>query len=177
MKILRWGIILLSLINLWGCTHMSPLPELKTVEAVDLQKYLGVWYEIATIPASFEKDCVGVTATYSQRPDGKIKVLNQCRVKTLEGPAKKAEGRAWVVDARTNAKLKVSFFLWFAGDYWIIELGKDYDYAVVGSPDREYLWILARAPRMDEALYQDLLKRIANHGYDTGRIKKTLQGS
>jgi apolipoprotein D and lipocalin family protein len=154
---------------------MSRLPELKTVPAVDLNKYLGLWYEIAAIPTAFEKDCVGVTATYTMRPDGKIRVFNHCWKKTLDGQEAKIEGRAWLPDPKDTAKLKVSFFLWFAADYWIIELGKEYEYAVVGNPGRDYLWILSRAPQMNETLYQALLQRIAGHGYDVQRLHKTLQ--
>jgi apolipoprotein D and lipocalin family protein len=148
---------------------------LQVVPRVDLDRYLGTWYEIATIPQRFQKDCVGVTATYTLRDDGKIGVLNTCRKKTLDGELKTAKGKAWVVDKETNAKLKVQFFWPFRGDYWIIELDPDYQYAVVGHPDRKYLWILSRTPHMDEALYQDLMQRIANKGYDPSLIKRTLQ--
>jgi apolipoprotein D and lipocalin family protein len=148
---------------------------LQVVPRVDLDRYLGTWYEIATIPQRFQKDCVGVTATYTLRDDGKIGVLNTCRKKTLDGELKTAKGKAWVVDKETNAKLKVQFFWPFRGDYWIIELDPDYQYAVVGHPDRKYLWILSRTPHMDEALYQDLMQRIANKGYDLSLIKRTLQ--
>lgn len=167
----------LGMVLLGACTHVPAGPPLKTVSNVDLQKYLGTWYEIATIPAWFEKDCTAVTATYSLRPDGKIKVVNQCRKKTLDGPLNKIEGRAWIADGKDASKLKVSFFLWFAGDYWIIELDHDYRYAVVGSPNRKFLWILSRAPSMDESLYQTLLQRIAGHGYDITKIHKILQPS
>ncbi|MFZ2053622.1 MAG: lipocalin family protein [Candidatus Aminicenantales bacterium] len=150
---------------------------LQVVPRVDLNRYLGTWYEIATIPQRFQKDCVGVTATYTLRDDGKIEVLNKCRKKTLDGEIKTAKGKAWVVDKETNAKLKVQFFWPFRGDYWIIELDPDYQYAVVGHPGRKYLWILSRTPQMDEALYQNLMQRIANKGYDLSLIKRTLQPS
>lgn len=162
-------------IGLGGCATVSPLPALKTVAQVDIQRYLGTWYEIATIPAWFEKDLVAVTATYSLRPDGNLRVVNQGRKLTLDGPLQRAEGRAWIADGQDASRLKVSFFLWFAGNYWIIELDPDYRYVVVGDPTREYLWILARTPRIDDALYQDLLRRIAAHGYDLTRIKKAVQ--
>jgi apolipoprotein D and lipocalin family protein len=174
-KVFQSMIAIFGGLCLAGCAHVNPGPELKTVQNVDLQKYLGTWYEIATIPAWFEKDLVAITANYSMRPDGKIKVLNQGRKKTLDGPVDKIEGRAWIADGRDASKLKVSFFLWFAGNYWIIELDPEYQYAVVGDPSRQYLWILARSPQMDEALYQDLLGRIRGHGYDTSLIKKALQ--
>lgn len=150
---------------------------LDVVDRVDLARYLGTWYEIATIPQRFQKGCVGVTATYSLRPDGKIMVINRCRKKTLDGELRDIEGKAWVVDTKTNAKLKVQFFWPFSGDYWIIELDSDYRWAVVGHPNRNYLWILSRTPQMEQALYDDLLDRIGNKGYDIARIKRTLQPS
>jgi lipocalin len=166
---------ILFLLFLGGCTSVPTGPELKTVGKVDLQKYLGTWYEIATIPAWFEKDLVGVTANYSLRPDGNIRVLNSGRKKTLDGPLKTAEGRAWIADGKDASKLKVSFFLWFAGDYWIIELDPEYRFVVVGDPSRQYLWVLSRTPKMDDALYAELLRRIAGHGYDLALIHKSVQ--
>ena len=151
------------------------LPELKTVQQVDINKYLGLWYEIARYHAWFEKNCTGVTALYSLKPNGKIEVINSCFKKSLSGKRKTAKGTAWVTDISTNAKLKVRFFWPFAGDYWIIELDNDYKYAVVGCPKRDYLWILCREPRMDEVLYGELLKKIAEKGYDITRIHRTLQ--
>lgn len=150
---------------------------LQVVPRVDIDRYLGTWYEIATIPQRFQKGCVGVTATYTLRDDGAIEVLNRCRKETLDGEMKTVKGKAWVVDKNTNAKLKVQFFWPFRADYWIIELDPDYQYAVVGHPSRKYLWILSRTPQMDEALYQDLIQRIANKGYDPSLIKRTLQPS
>lgn len=150
---------------------------LEVVPRVDLERYLGTWYEIATIPQRFQKDCVGVTATYTLRDDGTIEVLNKCRKKTLDGEIKTVKGKAWVVDKDTNAKLKVQFFWPFRGDYWIIQLDPDYQYAVVGHPGRKYLWVLCRTPQMDEPLYQELVQRIANVGYDPSLIKRTLQPS
>jgi apolipoprotein D and lipocalin family protein len=158
----------------WAGAETKPLA---VVPYVDLDRYIGTWYEIATIPQRFQKDCVGVAATYTLRDDGKIDVLNKCRKKTLDGELKEAKGKAWVVDKKTNAKLKVQFFWPFKGDYWIVELDADYQYAVVGHPGRKYLWILSRVPQMDESLYQDLLQRVANKGYDLSLIKKTLQPS
>lgn len=148
---------------------------LDVVPFVDLQKYLGTWYEIATIPQRFQKGCVGVTAEYSLRKDGDIDVLNTCRQGTLDGKVRTAHGKAWVVDKNTNAKLKVRFFWPFTGAYWVIGLDADYRWAIVGHPDRTYLWILSRTPQMDEALNAELLKLIAAKGYDLSKIKRTLQ--
>ena len=148
---------------------------LAVVDHVDLERYVGTWFEIATIPQRFQKGCVGVTATYTLRPDGKIRVINRCRKETLDGKLREVEGKAWVVDKTTNAKLKVQFFWPFSGAYWVIELDPDYRWAVVGHPNRNSLWILCRTPQMDQALYDDLIDRIGNKGYDIARIKRTLQ--
>jgi apolipoprotein D and lipocalin family protein len=148
---------------------------LEVVPRVDVARYLGTWYEIATIPQRFQKGCVGVTAHYSLRPNGDIDVVNVCRQGALDGRERSVRGKAWVVDKKTNAKLKVRFFWPFAGAYWIIELDQDYQWAVVGHPERNYLWILCRTPQMDGTLYDELIRRIAAKGYDTARIKKTLQ--
>lgn len=145
---------------------------LETVSSVDLSRYVGRWYEIARLPNRFEKDCESdVTATYTLRGDGKITVLNQCR--KASGEIKNRKGTAKVVDKATNAKLKVSFFWPFSGDYWILELGPNYEYAVVGEPKRENLWILSREQRMDEELYRELLDRVAAQGFDTSRVIRT----
>ncbi len=147
-------------------------PPLQTVAGVELDKYTGRWFEIARLPARFEKDCDSdVTATYTLRADGKVDVLNQCR--KANGEMKKAHGTAKVVDETTNAKLKVSFLWPIYGDYWILELGDHYEYAVVGEPSRKYVWILSRSPRMDESLYQSLLGKIAAQGFDSSRMIKT----
>jgi len=155
-----------------ACAH--PGSPLRTVDRVDLSRYVGTWYEIATIPASFQRGCVGVTATYALRPDGDVDVLNTCRKETLDGPVRTARGKAWSVDP-SNAKLEVQFFWPFHGDYWVIDLGPNYEYAVVGHPSREYLWVLSRTPAMDEATYQAVLSRLREQGYDLSRIVLTPQ--
>lgn len=162
-----------------GCatstTERLNLPPLKTVERVELSRYLGTWYEIANFPQRFQRGCTATTATYTLRTDGEIDVLNRCRKGSLDGKEKSARGRARVVDRVTNAKLEVSFFRPFWGDYWIIDLADDYSYAVVGHPDRDYLWILARNPTMAEATYQSLVTRLQAQGYETSRLVRTTQ--
>ncbi len=147
---------------------------LKTVERVDLSRYVGQWYEIARYPNRFERDCAAdVTATYGKRPDEKIQVINACR--KSDGSSKTVRGNAKVVDTQTNAKLKVTFFWPFYGDYWVIVLDSNYTYAVVGEPGRKYLWILSRTPALDEATYRKILDQIAAAGYDAGKLVKTPQ--
>jgi apolipoprotein D and lipocalin family protein len=146
------------------------MKPLQVVPQVDVKRYLGSWYEIARYPNRFQKGCVDSRADYRLRPDGDIRVLNTCRKDNPEGPMKSAEGRAWIVDKNTNAKLKVRFFWPFSGDYWIIDLGENYEYAVVGEPKRKYLWILSRRPAMDPESYQEILERLKEKGYDPGKL-------
>ena len=152
----------------------SKAAEPQVVPSVDLARYAGRWYEIARLPNSFQKKCAGgVTATYELRPDGKVTVINECR--KASGEITRAKGTAKVADKQSNAKLKVTFFWPFYGDYWILDLGSNYEYAVVGEPKRSYLWILSRTPQIDDALYQGLLAKMANQGFDTSRMIKTQQ--
>lgn len=146
-------------------------PPLTTVPQVDLQRYMGVWYEVARIPHRFQEGCVASSATYSLLPDGEVRVINRCRDER-SGEVREATGRAWVVDPSSNARLKVSFFWPFRGDYWIIDLGERYEYAVVGAPNREYLWILARSPQMDQLVYDGILERARQKGFDTSRLAR-----
>ncbi len=154
------------------CAYQSRQQEsdVRVVPYVDLAKYTGTWYEIARYPNSFQKGCIESTARYSLQDDGKIDVLNQCRENTPDGRLLSAQGTAKVVDKKSNAKLKVTFFWPFAGDYWIIDLGEHYEYAVVGHPKRKYLWILSRTPEMDDGLYERILARIEQQGYDISKL-------
>jgi len=158
-----------------GCAMTKDgVPPPETVSHVDLDRYLGTWYEIARYPNSFQEGCVGSRATYSFTGDGRISVLNECNEGSPDGRLRQALGRARVVDETTNAKLKVSFFWPFEGDYWIIELGDDYEYAVIGHPERKYLWILCREKSMDESVYNGILERLRTvHHYDTSRLIRT----
>ena len=139
-------------------------PPLQTVTHVDLNRYLGLWYEIGRYPNSFQKGCLGSTAMYTARPDGEINVLNGCRDKQ-DGSLREAKGRAWVVDSASNARLKVSFFWPFRGDYWIIDLGQEYEYAVVSTPNRKYLWILSRTPEMNPESLAKILENVEKQGF------------
>lgn len=155
---------------LGGCHARHPGPDLPVVPRVDLERYVGVWHEIARYPHRFQEGCCASTATYTLREDGRVDVLNACREGGSEGKLRSGKGIAKVVDPATNAKLKVSFFRPFWGDYWIIGLGPAYEYAVGGHPSRQYLWILSRTPQMDEATYQAILARLEGLGYDTARL-------
>jgi apolipoprotein D and lipocalin family protein len=172
---------LLSMLWASGCagttTERLHLPALETVPYVDLARYLGTWYEIASFPQSFQRGCTASTATYTLRDDGQLDVMNRCRLGSPNGEEKAARGRARVVDRSTNAKLEVSFFRPFWGAYWIIDLAQDYSYAVVGHPGRDYLWILSRTPTMSDETYQRIVARLRAQGYETSRLVRTVQAS
>lgn len=142
----------------------------KTVDYVDLNKYAGLWYEIAKIPNSFQDHCVkGTTAKYTLTKDGEIEVINSCIDE--DGEVDDADGVARIVDRKTNAKLEVSFvsFLgWrpFWGDYWVIGLDKDYKWAIVGTPNRKYGWVLSRTPKLEQNTLDEIFSIIKNQGYN-----------
>jgi apolipoprotein D and lipocalin family protein len=150
---------------------------LRTVAQVDLTRYIGTWYEIASYPQRFQKGCTATAAVYSLRDDGMIQVVNRCNRDSLDGRETIARGRARVIDRESNAKLKVTFFWPFWGDYWIIDLDPGYRYAVVGHPSRKYLWILSRTRTIGPSVYSGILQRLTGQGYDVSRLQVTLQPS
>lgn len=156
-------------------TERHNLPPLETVPHVDLSRYVGTWYEIASFDHRFQKGCTGTNATYSLRDDGEIAVVNRCRRGSLEAKESETEGRARVTDQKTNAKLEVTFFYPFWGEYWIIDLDPEYQHAAVGHPSRDYLWILSRSPHMETEVYDAIVARLKKNSYQVSRLRKTLQ--
>ena len=157
-----------------GSAQATSTSPLTAVDHVDLRRYAGKWYEIARYPNRFQRNCQSdTTAIYTLRGDGKVQVVNACRENN--GKITTARGTAKVVDKKTNAKLKVTFFWPFYGDYWVIGLSADYQYAIVGEPSRRYLWILSRTPSMEEATYQKILRLVETLGYQPGTLQKTNQ--
>lgn len=151
-------------------------PPLPTVPHVNLHKYMGLWYEVARLPARFEKGCQHVTAEYTLQSNGMVKVLNTCHKGGLSGPVEKATATARVVDTATNAKLKVQFFWPFEGDYWILDLDlSDYQYALVGEPGRKYLWILSRTPHLDRSRRDRLVALARDLGFPVEKLQYTPQ--
>ncbi|WP_425410989.1 lipocalin family protein [Hyphococcus sp.] len=148
---------------------------LETANDVDIDRYLGRWYEIARFPNNFEKNCEGVTAEYGRREDGLISVTNTCRKGSTDGERQVAEGRARIVDETTNAKLEVSFFGPFWGDYWILDLAEDYSLSLVGEPQGRYLWILSRTPTISVETRADALNTLEEMGYNTDALYWTEQ--
>jgi len=168
---------LVGLVAVSGCAQgpvgNPVVPE--PAKAVELPKYLGRWYEIARYEAIFQKDCEAVTADYSLRSDGKIKVVNSCRRERLDAPVESAEAQAYVVDGSENAKLRVSFFWPFFGNYWVLDHDEAYDWSIVGEPSGRYLWLLFRTPHPSAALEKKVKTRAAAMGYDLGLLRTTKQ--
>ncbi len=164
---------------LGGCVPLAGegFAPLETVASVDVERYMGTWYEIARYPTPFEEGCFGVTAEYTLQSDGRVRVVNTCRGEDGTTVTSRIEGFATVADATTNAKLTVYFFFPFGAPYWILELGKDYEYAVVGDPSRRFLWVLSRTPVLDEPTYNEILARLPEKGYDPARLELTPQSA
>jgi apolipoprotein D and lipocalin family protein len=154
-------------------------PPLEVVPNVDLQKYSGEWFEIAKFPAFFESNCYKPKARYSLNDDGSLHVVNTCHKNGANGKLIKTEATAFVTDPSTNAKLKLKFnrFPFITGDYEIIDLGSDYEYAMVGTSNRKYLWILSRLPQLEVYLIKDLLYKASAMGFDTSRLIFNRQDS
>ena len=155
--------------------------QVQPVASVDLKRYSGKWFEVARYPNKFQKNCVGnTTATYTLKEKGKIEVLNQCLEK--DGTVIDAKGEGKIVDKTTNAKFEVRFapgYLAFLpsvwGDYWIVDLDENYQYAAIGDPKREYLWVLSRTPKLNDAAYQNILRRLETMGFNPAKLIKTPQ--
>jgi apolipoprotein D and lipocalin family protein len=175
-RLSRLFLSLWAIFGVMSARAVSSEASLQVVPSVDLSRYVGKWYEIAHLPAWFQRDCASdTTATYTLRPDGKISVLNQCR--KADGVLKSAKGKAHVArDKGPNTKLKVTFFWPFYGDYWIIDLDPQYRWAVVGEPRRRYLWILSREPQLDQAIYAQIVDRAQKQGYDLNSLIVTRHG-
>ena len=173
----RYALAASLAILLSGCTFNleSLFPPLETVPQVDVARYAGTWYEIARYPNWFEGGCNGVTAEYTLRDDGSVGVLNTCR--NTDGTVRsQIEGYAVIDDPQQPGRLTVFFSTApFGAPYWILDLGADYDYAVVGDPTRSFFWILSRTPALDDALYQSILDRLPAWGYDAARLELVPQ--
>jgi apolipoprotein D and lipocalin family protein len=176
---LEWSLILS--LGLWASSAFAGQnrePVVQTVSFVDLERYAGKWYEVARFPTRFQRDCIGSTADYAIIGDGRLSVLNTCYMQ--DGKTRTIQGEARV-DGENTARLKVTFdnfffklFSWLIkADYWIIDLAEDYSYAVVGSPNRKYLWILSREPQLPEDLYQSITERVEAQRFDTERLIRT----
>jgi apolipoprotein D and lipocalin family protein len=154
---------------------MANAQTLATVPQVDLSQYAGKWFEIASFPQRFQKRCHCTTAEYTPTDKGYVIVENRCNKDSTNGKQSYIKGKAFIVENTGNAKLKVQFFWPFKGDYWIIDLADDYNYAVVSNPSKKSLWILSRTPKMEFSVYQQILTRLKEKGFDLTKLKITEQ--
>jgi apolipoprotein D and lipocalin family protein len=162
-----------SILTFFFATGMAQ--KLETVAFVDLKKYSGKWYEIASFPQRFQRNCYGTTAEYTLSEKGYVIVENRCRKESLDGRQSYIKGKAFIVKESGNAKLQIQFFWPFKGKYWIIDLADDYSYAVVSHPNRKYLWILSRSPQMDPLTYYQILERLKKKNLDVSKLNLTQQ--
>jgi apolipoprotein D and lipocalin family protein len=175
VKMVPKGIHLILIISILGCKSNGQKINTQTVNELDFERYIGKWYEIARYPHSFERDLVGVTATYSWREDGKIKVVNQGYKKTLNGEMSSAIGKAKIPDKNKPGRLKVSFFWIFYSDYFVLELDDNYQWAIIGSSSDNYLWVLSRTSKVSDETWKMLLERIKKRGYALDKLIKVEQ--
>ncbi|MDO9708396.1 lipocalin family protein [Paracraurococcus lichenis] len=169
------GFALAAALLLAGCVSQPDATTPQPVAGVEVQRYLGTWLEVARLPMwaqdSSSVSCEDVTATYTLRPDGRIGVVNRC-LNVLDGDRpRQAEGQAYAVEGSHNARLRVSFFWPFFGNYWVIGLDPDYRWAVVGEPSRRWLWVLSRTPKLDPAELDKALGIARANGYDLSTLK------
>lgn len=153
----------------------QPQPALRPVEPFDVPRYMGTWYEIAAMPNPYQKGCTGTQATYSLLPGNTVQVRNSCHKDRLDGPLSEVVGNAWQPESAKPAALRVQIMWPFTGDYWVLALDPNYRWAVVGQPKRKYLWILSRTAQLDAQIYDQLVARLPEWGYDPNRLKRTLQ--
>jgi apolipoprotein D and lipocalin family protein len=149
---------------------------IQSVAMVDQSLFMGRWYQIARLPNRFQNGCAGNYTDFSLRDDGQINVVNSCR-NEKDGSLRQSKGQAWVADPANNGRLKVSFFWPLRSDYWIIGLGNEYQYSIVASPNRKYLWILSRTAAMNEDLYASIIKDVERQGFATNNILKEISGN
>ena len=169
--------------TLGACAGVVSKDDLSTVASVDLSRYTGTWYEIARLPMWFQRHCVDSKAIYSSRPDGLVGVHNECV--TESGGVEQVDGVATVVDPKTNARLAVAFDNFFArlfgssreGNYWILDLDPEYRTAMVGTPDRRYLWVLSRTPQLEDSTYRRLVERARQLGYPVSDLIKARRAA
>ena len=172
MRFLSFLLLSLAMVS---CSTMPKQAPLKTVPQVDLNRYMGNWYVIANIPYSLEKGKVASYDTYGSLPDGRMSNVFTFRKGSFEAPEQSWHGVAWVVNKETNAEWKVRFLWPFTTTYLVLELDPAYRWAVVGTPNRKLLWVLARDRSLNDQTYADIMKRLTGQGYEISKIKKVPQ--
>lgn len=168
------GLILLVMLWNQSCSQRSINKE--TVQTLDLQRYMGKWFEIARLDHRYEHNLVGATIEYRSLPNGDIEVINSGYWGNFSGEYKRVRGIAKIMDPREPGKLKVRFFLRFYAEYNIMEVDeKDYQYALIGSETSDYLWLISRTPQLSKEIIHHLVTKAKQRGYDTSMLKWVKQ--
>jgi len=176
MKTALLTILLCTVVLLCGCMSTPPKKApLRTVDHVDLTRFMGEWYVIGTIPWIVEKNNLGTMDIYKMRPDGRIDITYAFHKKDLSAKRQEMHAIGSVLDKQTNARWGVQFIWPFKAPYLVIDLADDYSTTIIGYPSRDLIWIMARTSTLPEITYQSLLQKAANQGYDTNRIVKVPQ--
>ena len=175
MRYFVYSLIAASLLFAPACQADNQFKNRLPIQKIEVSKYLGTWYEIARVPNWFEKELVGVTATYSLKNNGNIEVKNSGYQKTLTGEKKTAIGNAWIPDPAKPGALQVSFFWPFSAGYNVVAIAPDYSYALVFGDTTEYAWILSRTPTMDVQVYNNLIKTAESLGIPSSTFEKVPQ--
>jgi apolipoprotein D and lipocalin family protein len=165
----------LALLVLSGCATTATKPPLKTVDHVDLGRFMGDWYVIGTIPWFVEKNNVGTMDLYRMRPDSRVAITYAFHKKQLNAPRKEMHAVGTILDKASNARWGVQFLWPFQAPYLVIDLAPDYSTTIIGYPSRDLIWIMARTPVLPEKTYRSLLQKAADQGYDINRIVKVPQ--
>src|SRR5580692_1356275 len=161
----------LAAFSLLGCGSGPPLD---VASNVDLSRFQGKWYEIARLPRTTQTDCHGTTAFYTLGSNGSLSLVNQCNVGSAEGPLKTVSMTATVPNGSVPAKLALDVG-GYVGDYWILEVGSEYEYAVIGHPSRLYWWVLSRTPSLDASTMQGLIARATSQQFEMSQLQYTPQ--
>lgn len=165
-------IIFIFLFQLSSCQNMEQELKINPEQKIDLSRYEGLWYDYAHFPARFLDGCTNISAEYKKENPGYISVYNRCIKEN--GKSSSIKGKAFIVKSSGNSKLKVQFFWPFRADYWILDIDKNYEWALVGGPSRKYLWILSRETNLDEKIYKQLVLKAEELGFDTAKLIKTI---
>jgi len=158
-----------------GCTAGKKQQTMYSTKDINIEQFMGTWYEIARFPHRFERNLVGVTASYRLKKNGKVEVINKGFKNTLDGKQKKAKAFAKISNPEETGRLKVFFFWPFGADYLVLDIDEDYTWALIGSSSPDYLWILSRTPELPNDTYQKIVHKAKSIGYDVSKLETVKQ--
>lgn len=174
MRVL-YTLIIATLLLTLGCTAGKKQHTMHPTKDINVEQFMGTWYEIARFPHKFERNLVGVTASYRLKKNGKVEVINRGYENTLDGKPKKAKAFAKIPNPDETGRLKVYFFWPFGADYLVLDIDEDYTWALIGSSSPDYLWILSRTPQLPNDTYKKIVQKAKSIGYDVSKLETVKQ--